>query len=153
MPVVWYVQTLWRVLLPPYSGCSEILVPLYPTRRRHISEDHYHNILKQLYPIHVFTTDLSKLVPVLPSHGDLLQCVSFILSSFIYSYQNFNDHMTSSAALLCHMSHPFRSPLFWNPWLIHVGMWALTDTMWLEVWHLYIMVILVEEEYADEKSG
>jgi len=92
-PVVWYVQTLWRVLLPPYSGCSEILAPLYLTRRRHISEYLYHNILRQLYPIHVFTTVLFKLIPVLPSHGDLLLCVLFILSSVIYFYQNFNDQL------------------------------------------------------------
>jgi len=138
-PVVWYVRTLWRVLVPPYPGYSETSVPLYPTRRRHISEDLYHNIFRQLYLIHVFTTVLCKLLPVLPSHGDLLLCVLFFLSSFLYSYQNFNDHMPSSAALLCHVVHHF--PLFWNPWLIHVGTWALTDTVWLDGWYLHFMVI------------
>ena len=139
-PVVWYVQTLWRVLLHPYLG-SETLVLSYPTRQRHISGGLYHNILKQVYPIHVFTTVLSKLIPLLPSHGDLLLCVLFILSSVIYSYQNFNDHVPSSTALLCYVSNPFRFPLLWNPWLIHVGLWALMDTVWLEVWCLHFMVI------------
>jgi hypothetical protein len=111
-PVVRYVRILWRVLLPPYSGCSEALVPLYLTRRRHISDYLYRNILRQLYPIHVFTTVLSKLIPVLPPHGDLLLwvlCIPVlpphgdlllwvlcIVSSIIYSYQNINDQFFSS---------------------------------------------------------
>jgi hypothetical protein len=30
-------------------------------------------------------------------------------------------------------------------------MWALTDTVWLKVWYLHVIVI--EEEYVAEKSG